>query len=380
LLAALGCRQTDYVPCCFSAFQILRRRCADQREYVSRQIEMGLDAIVSVPAPPIRHHPDVTTREWREDDPHEPYPLLHKVYDTPAGQLHTSVSQSEDWPWGDHVPFMDDFLIPRSREFLVTPQDDLAVLPYLLALPSAEDVKALRGAARAARDVASENDLLVAGYYGMAADAACWLCGMQELMMATVDEPDFVRQVLAIVEDWNRRRVELLLEQGLDLFIRRGWYEHADQWPPSQYREFILPGLHREVELTHQAGARYGYLMSCSSMPLIGMMMDAGVDVLIGVDPAQDRTMDLHALKARTSGKMALWGGVCGYLTMECGTAQDVSSQVRDSIAILAPGGGFILAPVTNVREDNPHVWRNVEAMIKAWRSLREYPVGAAGS
>jgi hypothetical protein len=35
---------------------------------------------------------------------------------------------------------------------------------------------------------------------------------------------------------------------------------------------------------------------------------------------------------------------------------------------ILAPGGGFILSPVDNVREDTPRSRENVSAMIKAWQ------------
>jgi len=29
---------------------------------------------------------------------------------------------------------------------------------------------------------------------------------------------------------------------------------------------------------------------------------------------------------------------------------------------------------VTNVREDNERVWRNLDALIHEWRALRDYP------
>jgi uroporphyrinogen-III decarboxylase len=374
MLAALSCREPDHVPCCFSAFQILRRQCTDQAEFVQRQMEMGLDAQVAVSTPPLRHDPRVRIKEWRKDEPGEPYPILHKEYETPAGTLHTAVSRSEDWPWGNHVPFMDDFLIPRSRKFLMTPDDSLDALRYLLAAPTKEDVAAFRDAARQAKALAAERDLLTVGYYGMGGDLACWLSGMQELMVLTVDEPEFVRGLLATIEEWNRQRMAAVLEEGVDLFVRRAWYENADTWSPRAYREFILPSVCRDADLAHEAGAKFGYLMSCASMPLLDLMMDAGVDVLIGIDPAQDRTMDLALLKEKTKGRMCLWGGVCGYLTVECGTPDDIREQVRRSMSILAPGGGFILAPVTNVREDTERAWENVRALIDTWRELRGQP------
>jgi len=122
-----------------------------------------------------------------------------------------------------------------------------------------------------------------------------------------VDNPAFVQQFLTVIENWNRQRMELMLEEGVDLFVRRAWYENADFWLPSQYRRFLFPALRRDAEMTHQAGTKFGYLMSCTSMPLVDMMIDAGVDVLIGIDPAQDRTMDLRVLKQKTAGKMCVW-------------------------------------------------------------------------
>lgn len=368
MLAALECREPDHAPCCFSAFSALRERCADDREFLERQLAMGLDAVVQTPSLPVRHDASVETREWVEHDA-LPYPLLHKEYATPAGVLHTSVSRSEDWPHGDHVPFFDDFLIPRSEEFLVTPHDDLDALGYLLTEPSGEDAERFGSRFAEARALADELGLLTMYCYGMVGDVACWLGGMQGLMMLAADEPGFVRDFLGLIERWNARRMDVALAEKPDLFVRRAWYEHADIWSPRRFEEFLLPGLRADVERAHAAGVKFGYLMSCSSLPLVDMMVDAGVDVLLGIDPAQDRTMDLAALKAKAAGRMALWGGVCGYLTIECGTTGAVRRQVREAMDVLGPDG-FILAPVTNIRGDSERVWANIDAMVDEWRSL----------
>jgi hypothetical protein len=375
MLAALECREVDYVPCCFSAFQSLREQCAHQVEFLDRQLEMGLDAAVIIPSVPLHHDSRVRIREWREDLPGELYPILHKEYETPAGKLSTAVSTSEDWPWGDHVPFIDDFLIPRSRKFLITPDDNLDALRYLIPPPTDGDIAQFRGNARRAKSLAAERDLLTICCYGMIGDLACWLCGMQEFMMLMIYDPIFVQQLLNVIEDWNRQCMEVALEEGVDLFVRRAWYENADFFPPSEYRQFILPTLRRDVEMTHQAGAKFGYLISCASMPIIDMIIDAGVDVLLGVDPAQDRTMDMPLLKQKASGKMCLWGGVCGYLTVECGTPAQIREEVQQAISILSPGGGFILAPVTNIRADTERAWENVRTLIETWRSMRREPL-----
>ena len=49
MLAALECREPDYVPMCFMIFSALRSRCKDQFEFIDRQVELGLDAFVDLP-------------------------------------------------------------------------------------------------------------------------------------------------------------------------------------------------------------------------------------------------------------------------------------------------------------------------------------------
>ncbi len=107
-------------------------------------------------------------------------------------------------------------------------------------------------------------------------------------------------------------------------------------------------------------------------MPIVDQLIEAGIDILMGVDPAQDRMMDFRLLKQKTHGRMATWGGVCGYLTMETGSTEDIRRQVRDAVSILAAGSGLLLAPVTNIRADTENSWRNVEAMIDEWKRVRE--------
>jgi uroporphyrinogen decarboxylase len=170
--------------------------------------------------------------------------------------------------------------------------------------------------------------------------------------------------------------MEVMLDAGVDLFVRRGWYENASFWSPETYRKFILPDLCRDAEIVHQAGAKFAYILTTSSTPLLGMLMEAGVDVLVGVDPVQGMGTDLAETKRLTAGRMCLWGGVNGFVTVERGTPKQVRNAVSQAIRILAPGGGFILSPVDNVRDPSEKAWKNVLTLIEAWKERRDYPIG----
>ncbi len=209
------------------------------------------------------------------------------------------------------------------------------------------------------------------GGLGVAGDMAFWLCGIQEFLLMAVDQPDFAAAVLGMIAEWNRTRMSQMLAAGVDLYIRRAWYESTDFWSPALFERFLLPSLREEAQFAHEAGAKLGYIMTTGAMPLLDLIMDAGVDVLIGVDPIQGKGTDMPEMKRRTAGHMALWGGVNGFLTVELGEEEEVRQAVRTSMDALAPGGGFLLSPVDNVTADTPTAWRNVDVLIDEWRRLR---------
>ncbi|MFQ6044224.1 MAG: uroporphyrinogen decarboxylase family protein, partial [Candidatus Poribacteria bacterium] len=357
--------------------------------FVEKQLEMGLDATVDLPMTPldvefgssdlrglpIRYHPEVKIHEWREEKTGEQYPVLVKEYHTPGGILSTMVNQTDDWPHGDHVPFLDDYLIPRSKKFLVENRKDLEVLRCLLVPPTADDIRTFREDAQKAKNFASKHGLLVTGGRGVGIEAASWLYGLQNIIIAAMDEPEFVEEFADLLYDWNRQRMEVFLDAGVDLFIRRGWYEGTDFWSPRLYRRFIFPYLKKEIEMAHQAGAKFGYIMTSGSMPLLDMFVESELDALIGVDPIQGKGTDLSMMKRKLKGKVCLWGGVNGFITVERGSKTEVREAVLNAIKTLAPGGGFILSPVDNIRDTSEETWKNVMAMLEAWKEMREYPI-----
>jgi uroporphyrinogen-III decarboxylase len=293
-----------------------------------------------------------------------------KEYTTPESILHTEVKQTDDWRWGDHVPFLDDYLVGRSRKFVVERIDDLAALRYLLVAPKEAEIRQFRADSQPVLEFARERQLLVTGGWGVGADLIGWVYGLQNMVFATYDQPDLIRSLLELIAEWNQVRMRVVLETGVDLYIKRTWYENCDFWTPGTYEKFIYPILKDDVDLAHQFGAKFGCLITSNAMPLLDLFVKAGVDVLIGVDPHQ---WDLELTKQTVGDKLCLWGGVNGHLTIEQGTPQQVRHEVRNFLEIFTPGGGFILSPVDNVREATPTAKQNVLTLIDAWR---EWQVG----
>jgi len=319
MLCAISRGTPDYVPLSFMIFSALEQRCSGPWEFFLRQKGLGLDAVVELwhlnpddvrgcadaPGPPVAFGPEVKVREWREVAPAGRYPLLHKEYQTPCGTLSCTVQQTDDWPHGDHVPFLDDYIEARATKPLITSFDDLEALRFLLRSPGADRLARTREA---------------------------WAEG--------------VRFILDVVSDWNRWREELMLDVGVDLLVRRAWYEGTDFWSPALYRRFFFPRLRAEVAMAHEGGAKFGYILTSGTTPLLEMIVEAGVDVLIGVDPVQ------------------------GKGTVERGTTEDIRQAVGRALQTLGPDG-FILSPVDNIRDTSPQVWERTMALIEAWKEMR---------
>ncbi len=320
---------------------------------------------------PVRFSSQVKISEWKEINPNDDFPLLHKEYQTPAGKLNTIVKKVEDWNHGDHIPFFDDYLIPRSKKFLISNKTDLKSLEYLFTPPTKEDISEFRETSYLAKEFAAKRDILVVGGWGVGMDAACWLCGIENIMLASIYEPDFVYELANIIARWNQKRMEIMLDAGIDLFIRRGWYESADFWAPDLYRQFILPSLKKEAQIAHEAGAKFGYILTTNTMPLLDMLLESDIDVLIGVDPVQGKGTDLKEIKQKIGDKICIWGGINGFLTIELGTEEEIKDAVSNAINIMAPKGGFILSPVDNIRDTSEQTWKNVEFLIRVWKDLR---------
>lgn len=368
MLLAINHTESDHVPLAFHTFHWTPPH--------DRWNE-GLDSWIDFSAPS-RFHPEVTTKVRREAPPGEPQPLLCKEYHTPKGIISQAARQTEDWPHGEDIPLCSDFNIPRSVKFPVVDEADLERIPYLFCEPDAAQLEAFKTQADAAKREGAEKQLLVVSHCGGLGDVAAWLMGITNLLITAVDRPNFIHAFLDTILDWENRSFKLVLDTGAaDLLIHRGWYECANFWSPPMYREFIAPRLAKQIKMVHEAGKKFGYIMSMGNMPLIDTFKELGFDVLIHVDPVQGGA-DLPRLKAELGNQVCFWGGVNSAVTLGRGTRDEIRDAVTQAITNLAPGGGHILSAADVLFVDTP--WKNVQMMIDRWREIGSYPIIAAKS
>jgi uroporphyrinogen decarboxylase len=111
------------------------------------------------------------------------------------------------------------------------------------------------------------------------------------------------------------------------------------------------------------------FMHTCGSVRvLLPDLIEAGLDIY---NPVQftAANMDLPGLKKDFGKDLVFWGGgVNTQSTLKNATPEKVSDEVKRILDIMAPGGGFVFAPVHNIQEDVPP--ENFWAM---WDTLMEY-------
>ena len=347
----------------------------DDFQRVRQWLSLGLDDVLDV-SPPWGVHPEVRIRDWQEPPTAaEPYWLLCREYQTPAGPLRHIVRRTDEkispgWVvQPDHVPLFEDFNVPRGVKHAVAGPEDLPKLRYLLQEPTTNQLSDYRARMAVVRRFAQEQGVLVQGWSGFGMDAVAWLCGVERAIVAAMIEPEFFRALLDVVEDFDRRRTEMMLDLGgVDMVVARGWYSGTDFWSPALFRKFLTPNLKTSAGLAHQAGALFAYVMTTGALAMSEQLLAADIDLLYFVDPLQEKT-DLALVKDKFSGRLSVAGGISSAVTLCTGSREDICQAVHTAVRKLGPTS-FILAPVDALFPDTP--WPSVEAMIEAWKDVCE--------
>ena len=372
MLAALRRREVDYVPCCpaFSASlagpEYTWEGRADSLERVVN--ELGLDAVVPVGVEP-SWHPEVTTRTWKESAPGEPWPILHKEINTPAGPLHAAIRITEDLEHKEDIPLNSDWNVSRFVKPWLETMEDVERYQYVHMPPSDRQIAAARERFTSQKQLAERYGLATLADCGLGLTAALHLFGAEQSVLLSMDRPDIIQRFLEIEHQTTMKRAEVLADLGVDIIRRNGFYETTDFWSPRQLREWLVPLLKEEIAAMKSKGAVAAYTVCTGIMPMLDILSELDFDAYRDIEPALGH-QDMKEVAARLCDRHAIWGGVSGPIHIGEGTPETARQAVRDAFATFGKRG-LILSAVPSIRAHWP--WENALAMFDEWRKLRKF-------
>ena len=292
---------------------------------------------------------------------HAEHVWYDRTFHTPAGDLRDVIQ------WARPNAGYGDGPNPHRVEPLVKTQADLERLRFLYPAPRRDliaDIPLLLEEV-GERGLVAALDTTHAGSWGM----EC--LGAEGMLLASIMDPALLEGVCRLSQDVHLRNLRLMLEQGIRA-VYDSWFQCGPSvgWSPKIYRKVFLPLITEAVSLAHEFDALYIYQDDGKMRDIIPMAVEAGVDVLGGLQPPDVGDVVLRDVKARFGHQVALLGGLDPVYTFDLGDAEAVRSAVRAAIADAAPGGGYVLGTGEAVA---PHVPR--ESLIAASQAAREFGV-----
>ncbi len=198
--------------------------------------------------------------------------------------------------------------------------------------------------------------------------------GLESFLMALVKEPDFADRLMEKITDIYiescANYLDLVGEYIQvftfwdDLCTQEGWMIR-----PDIYRGMIKPKQRRLVEaIKKKTNAKLFYHSCGATRGLIPDLIEIGFDILNPVQVSA-KGMDTKALKTEFGRDIVFWGGgVDTQRVLPFGKPPEVADEVRRRIDDLAPGGGFVFAPVHNIQAYVPP-----ENVITAYDTALEF-------
>lgn len=207
---------------------------------------------------------------------------------------------------------------------------------------------------------------------------AMWMRGYEQFFVDMMINPGIVQAIMEHILEVNMQYWEralnvvgenvLVISMADDLGSQNSLLVDIDT-----YKDQIWPFHKRLFNFVKAKAKSKVYIFFHNDgavMESFPLLIEAGVDIM---NPFQVNCsgMDTKKFKKEFGKDLTIWGGSCdNQETMPFGTPQQVRDETRRRIEDLAPGGGFVFAPIHVIQQGVPP--QNIMAW---WETLQQYGI-----
>jgi len=179
----------------------------------------------------------------------------------------------------------------------------------------------------------------------------CWqdaaeLFGIEPLIMAAFDDPEWVHEFLGILRDQKLASIASMKGARYDVIELGGGSASSTVISPKIFAEFVAPYDGELIAEAHKVGQKVVYHTCGGMMPLLELIADMKPDAMeTFTPPALGGDADLATAKARIGDRVCMIGGFDQFTHFQGGTPAATRRAVRDCFEAAGEGGAYILAP-----------------------------------
>ena len=364
--AALRCQPVDQVPCApwfFNSYVAGVGQELSAREMIEYLLnELGTDAHVKVEWQCDQSLP-ISGEFWKTEDDQ----VFHKVFRTPSGDLSASIRDHETILVKDDLPLSSDFNPPAFIKPWIENMQDVECFRHICSLPDERAIAAFHDQLAPIQGIADEFAVPIVGHVGMGLTLLLQMMGGERAVYASIDQPELLHRFMQIEHKANLAKMEIMLDAGVDIICRNGFYETCDFWSPAQVAEFILPYVNEEARLVHSLGGVMVYTVCTGVEPLLDLYLESEIDCFEKIE-TKLTSQRLKPIAAKLAGKKCIWGGLSDCEDLGHSTPDQTRQAVREAFQYVGRRG-LILGAGPSIKKERP--WENVLAMIDEWKALR---------
>jgi uroporphyrinogen decarboxylase len=197
-------------------------------------------------------------------------------------------------------------------------------------------------------------------------ERATFMRGMEAILLDVAAQPAFVARLLEQLTEYILGTLRILIAstefEGIAVSDDYGT-QNGLVMSPAHWRQLVRPCLARIYAMAKQHGLIVFHHSCGNILPIIGDLLDLGLDIL---HPIQPEAMDVLRLKKEFGRHLTLCGGVPTQTLLVSGTPGEVRREVRRLQREMGRGGGYILEPGITLQADVPEA--NLIALIEAAR------------
>ena len=292
----------------------------------------------------------IVSENWRvsaENLPDSRYASTRWSIRTPKGAL-TMVLQSDR-----HTTWVSERFIKKKG--------DIDIIAEYATRPLC-DVRTVNEQAADAGDSA-----LIRGFvpgFDVYGQPGCWqdaavLFGIEELIIAAFEDPQWVHALLGMLMERKRSFIESTRGADYDVLELGGGDASSTVISPAIFDDFVAPYDAQLIEAAHAAGQKIVYHTCGGMMPILESLAALNPDALETFTPeSMGGDAELAEAKRRIGDRVCMIGGFDQFHYFVNCSPSATRAEVRRCFREAGEGGGYILAPSDHFFEADPELIR----------------------
>ena len=288
----------------------------------------------------------IATDDWRvfaEEIPDPSYQTVRYRFVTPKGELSMVLQSNPQTAW--------------VVEHLIKEKTDIDLIAEYVTAPKCNVAEVNRQAAAFGDRGLVRGHICcfdVFGQPGTWQDAAC-LVGIEKLILATYDDPEWVHALLRVLSDRKKVFVRSLQGAQYDVLELGGGDASSTVISPRILEKFVVPYDRELIALAHEAGQRISYHTCGGMMPFLESIASMEPDAMeTFTPPGMGGDTDLKEAKRRIGDKVCMIGGFDQFHYFLGCTPEETRAEVRRCFDAAGRNGGYILCPSDHFFDADP--------------------------